>query len=99
MDEHRLPALEVSRGEQTLLGSAERDRDARSPRRVQSIGDLPGGHGGNGALGGVRAGCVQGHNPVALSSVLDTGANCDDCSRGEVPDDVRDRRRRRPGAS
>ena len=53
---------------------------------------------GNGPLGGVRARHVQGHDPVADRAVLDAGADLDDRARGEVADDVRDRRRRRAGA-
>jgi hypothetical protein len=46
----------------------------------------------------VRARHVQSHDAVAGRAVLDAGADFDDRARGEVPHDVRDRRRRRPGA-
>ena len=46
----------------------------------------------------MRACRVQGHNPVADRATLDARADREDRARGEVPDDVRDRRRRRRGA-
>ena len=98
VDQRRLPGLEVAGGEQALLGGPERDRDARGGGRVQAVGDRPRGHGRHDPLGGMRAGHVQRHHAVAGRAVLDAGAGLDDSARGEVADDVRDRRGRRPGA-
>jgi hypothetical protein len=65
---------------------------------IQPVGDGPGGHGGNGPLCGVRPRLVEGHDPVTDRAVLDAGADRNDCARGEVAHDVRDRRRSRSGA-
>jgi hypothetical protein len=46
----------------------------------------------------MRPSRVQRHDPVADRAVLDADADLDDCARGEIPNDVRDRRRWRAGA-
>ena len=73
-----LPGLEMACGEQALLGRPERDGDTRRGGSVQPVGDRPCGHRGNRALGRVRPGRVEGHDPVADSAVRDAGADLDD---------------------
>ena len=93
-----VPRLEMTCGEQALLGRPERDWDTRRGSSVQPGGNRPRGHCGNRALGGVRPRRVEGYQPVADSAVRDPCADLDDGARGEIPDDVRDRARRRPRA-